>query len=236
MIVRGLGPSLTQVGIPEVLPDPALDLRSADGTLIRSDDNWRDDPVQEALIIASGMPPPNDLEAAIVEPLGSGSYTVVLRGNAGTTGHGQNDLTDLSPTASRVTAVGTRASVLTGADVMLSFVALQQGGEIVIRSLGPSLAQAGITNPLANPSLELRDGTNGTLLLSNNDWQDDPAQAAMIVAAGLAPSDPLESALIANLAPGTYLTVTAGINNATGIGYVQFYTLPYSGQPLELTP
>ena len=62
------------------------------------------------------------------------------------------------------------------------------------RGIGPSLTAVGVTNALADPTLELRDN-NGALLVSNNDWQDNPAQAAELTAAGLAPSNPLESGI-----------------------------------------
>src|ERR1043166_2868356 len=77
VIVRGLGPTLM---VPAALADPALDLRTSAGPLIRTNDNWRSD--QEAEIIATGIPPTNDLESAIVETLNPGSYTVVLRGRS----------------------------------------------------------------------------------------------------------------------------------------------------------
>ncbi len=75
---------------------------------------------------------------------------------------------------------------------------------------------------LANPTLELRD-SNGTLLISNNDWQDNAGQAAEITAAGLAPSNALESAIAATLAPGAYTALLAGLNDGTGIGLVEVY-------------
>ena len=83
VIVRGLGPSL---GLPMNLADPALDLRTSAGTLIRTNDNWRTD--QEAEIIATGIPPQNDLESAIVATLPSGGahYTAILRGVNNSTG------------------------------------------------------------------------------------------------------------------------------------------------------
>jgi hypothetical protein len=234
MIIRGLGPSLTVTG---ALADPALDLRSSDGTLILSNDNWRDDPVQEDLILASGLPPTNDLEAAMAVTLNPGSYTVVLRGVLNTTGRGINELYDLSLSSpSRITGMGTRASVLTGSDVLVSGIIMQQGGSILVRVLGPSLVSlAGIVNALANPTLEFRDG-NGALLAANNDWQDDPAQAAAIVASGLAPVNSLESALVLTLPSGPYTAIAVGLNNGTGIGYTQIYRLPHSGPVLELTP
>jgi hypothetical protein len=95
---------------------------------------------------------------------------------------------------------------------------------VAVRGLGPSLAGAGIVNPLSDPVLELRNG-NGTLLVSNNDWEDDPAQAAALNSAGLAPTDQLEAGLIATLPPGLYTALLAGLNNGTGIGLVEVYDL-----------
>ena len=77
---------------------------------------------------------------------------------------------------------------------------------------------------LANPTLQLRDA-NGALISSNNDWQDNPAQAAIIAAAGLAPSNDLESAIAATLPPGLYTALLAGLNGGTGIGLVEVYDL-----------
>jgi hypothetical protein len=216
------------------LADPALDLRAAGGGLIASNNNWRD--TQEAEIIATGLPPGNDLESAIVASMPPGSFTAVLRGHTGASGRGVNDLYDVSPSgSSALTAVGTRANVLTASDVLVSGIVMPQGGDVLIRVLGPSLSAAGISGVLADPTLELRD-SNGTLLMNNNDWQDDPAQAAAIVAAGLAPNNALESAILASLPLGDYTAIAEGGNDGTGIGYLQFYSLPHSGPELSLTP
>jgi hypothetical protein len=224
---------LAQFGVSGVLADPTLDLRSSDGTLLATNNNWRD--TQEAEIQATGLAPTNNLEAAIVATLIPGSYTVVLRGVNNGIGVGLNELHDLSSTSSSLTAIGTRAEVRTGDDILIAGTVLQQGGNILVRVLGPSLAQAGIANVLANPTLELRD-TNGALLIANNDWQDNAAQAAAIIASGLAPVNSLESALVLTLPAGQYTALAAGLNNGTGIGYAQFYVLPHSGPVLELTP
>jgi hypothetical protein len=68
----------------------------------------------------------------------------------------------------------------------------------------------------------LRD-ENGTLLLANDDWQDNAIQAAEISAAGLAPSNALESAIAASLPPGFYTVLLGGLNQVTGIGLVEIY-------------
>src|SRR5204863_5565083 len=96
---------------------------------------------------------------------------------------------------------------------------------VVLRGIGPSLP---VTNKLADPTLQLRD-SNGTLIRSDDNWQDDPVQAACITAAGLAPSNPLESGICATLAPGAYTALLAGVNNGTGVGLVEVYDLATSG-------
>ena len=80
-------------------------------------------------------------------------------------------------------------------------------------------------NPLADPTLALHDG-NGTLIGSNDNWQDDPNQAAAITASGLAPTDPLESAISVSLAPGGYTAIVAGKNGGTGVGLVEVFKIP----------
>ena len=93
-----------------------------------------------------------------------------------------------------------------------------------MRGIGPSLTGFGVPDALADPTLELRN-SNGALLSANNDWQDDPTQAAIITAAGLAPTNPLESGIAATLPPGQYTALLAGLNNGTGVGLVEVYNL-----------
>ena len=101
---------------------------------------------------------------------------------------------------------------------------------VLIRAAGPSLTQFGVPNALANPRLELHDTTN--TIGMNNDWQTTQIggvitsdQVAEIQNSGLAPSDPLESALIATLAPGSYSAIVQGVNGGTGVGIVEVYDL-----------
>jgi hypothetical protein len=79
-------------------------------------------------------------------------------------------------------------------------------------------------NPLANPTLELRDA-NAALLAFNDDWKDDSAQASQIEAVGLPPQDDLESAITATLPPGAYTAIVAGKSGGTGVALVEVYNL-----------
>ena len=139
---------------------------------------------------------------------------------------------DLSQAAlSKLANISTRAFCATGGDIVIAgFVLGNNPGDdrIVVRGLGPSLTAAGVPAALANPTLELRD-SNGALLVANNDWQDDPTQAAEITAAGLAPTNNLEAAIAAVLPPGFYTALLAGVNSGTGIGLVEVYDRGVSG-------
>src|SRR5207302_10812344 len=85
------------------------------------------------------------------------------------------------------------------------------------------LASFGITNPLADPTLELHDA-NGSLLASNDNWKT--TQQTEITASGYAPPNDLESAIVTTLAPGNYTAIVRGANNTTGVALVEVYALP----------
>jgi len=225
VLIRAIGPSLTSSGVPNPLPDPFLDLYASGSSPIASNNNWRD--TQEDSIKATGLAPVNDLESAIDATLQPGNYTAVVRGNNGGTGVALVEVFDLSPATGKLANLSTRAFVGTGGDIAIAgFILGNQTGanRVVIRGIGPSLASSGVTNPLPNPALELRNG-DGILIASNNDWPDNPVQAAQLVATGLAPSDTREAAIVISLQPGLYTALLAGENNSIGIGLVEVYDI-----------
>jgi serine protease AprX len=226
MLLRAIGPSLAQFGVPNVLADPVLELHGPGAFVTITDDNWRDDPAQEAAIIATGIPPANNMESAIDATLVPGFYTVIVSGKNNTSGVALVEVYDLSQALSaKLANISTRAPVGTGDNIVIAGFMLggNNGGDrIVVRGLGPSLTPTGVPGALADPTLELRDG-NGALLFANDNWQDNPAQAAELVAAGLAPTNNLESAIAMTLPPGLYTALLAGLNNGTGVGLVEVY-------------
>jgi hypothetical protein len=226
VLLRAIGPSLTQFGIPNALADPVLELHGPGSFVTITNDNWRDDPAQETAIIATGISPTNDLESAIDATLNPGAYTAVARGKNDTSGVGLIEVYDLSQAApAKLANISTRAFVGTGDNIVIAgFVLGGNNGNdrIVVRGIGPSLTAFGVPDALANPTLELRDG-NGALLIANNDWQDDPAQAAELTGADLAPTNNLESGIAVTLPPGPYTALLAGLNNGTGNGVIEVY-------------
>ena len=227
VIVRGIGPSLTQSNVPDALADPILELHGPSGALIASNDNWRD--TQQTEIVNSQLAPTNDLESAIVQTLQPGAYTAILKGKGGASGVGLVEVYDLdAAAASKLANISARSFVQTTDNVLIGgFILGHNNGaaKVIVRAIGPSLAQAGINNALADPTLELRDG-NGALLMANDNWQDDPSQAAQVTAAGVPPTNALESAIATSLLPGPYTSIVAGKNGGTGIGLVEVYNIP----------
>ena len=226
VLLRAIGPSLAGSGVPDPLADPVMELHGPGAFVTITDDNWRDDPVQEAAILATGIPPANNLESAIDATLNPGAYTAIVRGKNSTSGVALVEVYDLNQAVpAKLANISTRAFVSTGADIVVAgFILGSRSGDdrIVVRGIGPSLTVAGLANALANPTLQLRDG-NGALLVANDDWQDNPAQAAELTAAGLAPTNNLESGIAATLPAGVYTALLAGLNNGTGIGLVEVY-------------
>ena len=95
VLVRAIGPSLTAIGIENALANPTLELRDSNGLLLLSNDNWKDS--QQAAIEATGIPPENDLEAAILTALPPGSYTTIAAGAQGSMGVGLIEVYNLPP-------------------------------------------------------------------------------------------------------------------------------------------
>ena len=146
-------------------------------------------------------------------------------GDGDLTGIGLVELYDLHTTGGRLGNISTRGEVQTADNVLIAgfIIGGSQTKQVIVRALGPSLASAGVANPLSDPTLELRDAS-GNVIASNNDWADGP-DAAAIQARGFAPTQRSESALQATLNPGGYTAIVRGVNNATGIGLVEVYDL-----------
>jgi hypothetical protein len=220
VLIRGLGPSLPVDGR---LADPTLEVRDAIGDVVHDskfyllrNDDWKlkaDGSSQQAEIEATGIPPTNDVESAILAtlPARGASYTVVLKGYNQGSGIGVVEVYDLDPTSdSKLANISTRGVVSTGDKVMIAgtIVVGIKPQKVIIRGIGPSLCLEG---KLRDPIIELVDA-NGAVIDENDNWEDSPNKQA-IMDSGLQPSDPLESAIMAALPANnaTYTVIVGGV-------------------------
>lgn len=225
VVIRALGPSLANAGLANVLLDPTLSLHDQTGAVIATNDDWKSS--QLAAIQASGLAPSDDREAAISTALSPGAYTAIESGKNSTTGIGLIEVYDIDQTGNaKIANISTRGSVGVGNNVMIGGLIVGgdgAGARVLVRAIGPSLAGAGILNPLPNPRLQLHNA-NGATIGSDADWKD--TQQLEIQATGLAPVDNCEAAILATLAPGPFTAIVIDENGATGVGLVELYRLP----------
>jgi len=223
VVLRAIGPSLTNFGISDGLQDPVLELRAADGSLIESNDNWTSN---QAAVQATGLAPTDTRESAIVRTLATGTYTAIVRGKGSATGVALAEVydNDTQPSSSQLANISTRGSVQTQNNVLIGGFLLGGGNNgfpiILARAIGPSLADFGIASPLANPTIEFHD-SNGATLSTNDDWRD--TQELEVLYVNVPPTRDAESALVIQPAPGTYTAIVAGKNGGTGIGLVEIF-------------
>jgi hypothetical protein len=227
LVVRCLAYSLASYGIPGALGDSVIELYDINNNLIASNDDWFTS--NDAPTISSyHRDPPNSIESALLVTLNPGSYTAIVRSFSSAQQPAQSgvalfEVYDLRNSGSRLGNVSTRGHVGTGDSILIGGVIV--GGNtakpVVVRALGPSLTQFGVTGVLADPSLQLRDG-NGNLVEADNDWQQSP-DATVVSAHGLAPSNPREAAIAPTLNPGNYTALVTGVGGTTGTALVEVY-------------
>jgi hypothetical protein len=226
VIIRAIGPTLTDFGLPGALADPTLELLQGN-VLIASNDDWRASS-QQADIQRSGFAPNKDAESAIIATLTPNqNYTAIVRGKNGEPGIGLVEAFDLDQAASsKLGNISTRGFVDLDDDVMIAGLIVGPPGgpstNVLVRALGPTLGDFGVQGFLANPTLDLVN-SNGTVLRSNDSWKS--SQAVQIQAANLAPKYDQEAALVATLAPGAYTAIVRGSGRTTGVGLVEVYNI-----------
>ncbi len=230
VIVRGIGFSLRANGITNPISDPTITVYNGNQQAIATNDDWFTSANAET-IASFHLDPPNSVESALYLTLNPGSYSAVMQGfsnasQSGSTGVGLIELYDLHLSASRAGNISTRGQVLSGENVLIAgfIVGGTQSKQVVVRAIGPSLATSGVAQPLADPTLELRNA-NGVLIQSNNNWQQQNPNAQTISNRGLAPTEPRESALLATVSPSSYTAIVRGVSGDTGTALVEVYDL-----------
>jgi TonB family protein len=228
VLIRGIGPSLTQFGVPGAVTNPQLQLYSG-STQIDQNDDWGGGSVLAAAFSASGafMLPANSLDAALLETLQPGAYTAQLVAASGP-GIALVECYDMDtgrPSAyfSNISArsfAGTDANVLT-----VGFaIAGTEAKALLIRGIGPTLAVFGLTGVLPAARLRLFDAS-GTEIGNNSGWVTSvtPTTVFDSVGAFALPTGSSDAVLFLGLPAGTYTAQVSGIGNVSGTALIEAY-------------
>ncbi len=229
LLIRASGPSLAQFGVSGTLADPQLTV--FDGSLAtQSNDNWGGNATiatTSAQVGAFAFVSPSSKDAALLATLPTRAYTVHVTAADGGTGVALAEIYDagFGAAPARLVNISARTVVGTGDKVLIAgFVIRDLPRAVLIRAVGPTLAQFDVTGVLADPRLELYSGQ--TKLSENDNW--NPADAARFTQVGAfsLPAGSKDSVIVAQLAPGAYTAVVSGVGATTGVALVEVYELP----------
>ena len=234
VLVRGLGPALSALGVSDVLANPQLKAFSG-STVIATNDDWGTSAnVTQLISTMAGVGAfpltTNSLDAVLLTDLNGGGYTVHVTGAGGATGVALMELYDAGGTdTARLVNLSARSTVGTGGNVLIAgFVIAQSSRTVLIRAVGPGISGS-VTGVLADPRIKLyRDSQ---VIAENNDWGTSSnstvlADTAKLVGAFSLESGSKDATLIATLPPGPFTVIVSGVNDTTGVALVEVYEVP----------
>lgn len=241
VLVRGVGPALAALGVSTAITAPKLDLFRG-STLLATNTGWSSGGNAASLTAAFASVglfalPPGSADAALAVTLAPGAYTATITGVGGAAGNALVEIYDLAPTnlAQRISNLSTRAFAGRGEDTLIGgmIVAGAVPKRMLVRAVGPGLAQFGVGGALLRPSLTVFEGSRA--VAQNSNWNTGPDAAAITVASAESGAFPLapaaatansDAALLLNLAPGNYTAQVTGSDGSTGVALLEIYELP----------
>ncbi|MBI5693202.1 MAG: immunoglobulin domain-containing protein [Verrucomicrobia bacterium] len=224
VLVRAAGPALAAFGLTSAMSDPRLDLFDGQGALVLSNDNWPASLAPTAASVGAFAFATGSADAAFVRTLAS-AHSIQARGSgAGVVLVEAYDTG--APTTARLVNVSARNRVGTGDDLLIAGFNVSGAGEkpLLIRAVGPKLAEFGVSGALADPVLEIFN-SSGARVAENDNWSASLAPVFATVGAFALDSSSRDAALLANLPPGSYTAQVRGANNATGEALIEIYEL-----------
>lgn len=238
VLIRAVGPGLTQFGVAGVLVNPRLRIFK-DGTPVLENDDWAFGGFATQIAQASARVgafelPNGSADAALMARLEPGAYTAQISADGNATGVALvevYDTTSATAGAPKLVNLSTRGSVGRDGDILIVGVVVSgtSAKQLLIRGIGPALADFNVEGALADPKLALYQGN--TLVRENDNWSstsDAGALAATATAVGAfpLPSGSKDAALLVYLTPGNYTAQISGVNATTGVALVEVYEVP----------
>ncbi len=241
LLIRAIGPTLATFGVSGVHANPSLTLKRYDTSTssyvdAATNDDWSDaDNAATIATLSASLGAfaldEGSADAAILVDLTPGSYTVVTGSPDGDTGTAIVELYDAdsgSPTT-RLLNISTRGYVGSDSALVSGFVISEEGPRtVLIRAIGPTLENFGVSGALTNPTLTLYSGE--TALTSNDDWADSDASniatVGSTVGAFSLENGTADAALLVTLSPGVYTAQADSADDSSGLALVEIYLVP----------
>jgi hypothetical protein len=237
VLIRGVGPALSQFGVSNILTTPVLTLFDSAGNVLATNTGWSTSAnapqIASAAATAGAFPlRSGSADSALLASLAPGSYTAEVSGLNGATGVALAEVYEMSAGSPELVNISARAFVSTGSSVEIAGIVISgsQPAKVLVRAVGPTLSQFGVAGVLAQPSLSLVN-SSGVTVASNTGWLNNPqaatvvSEAAAVGAFALRTTD-ADSALFVALPPGTYTAVVSGVGGTTGVALVEVYRAP----------
>lgn len=236
VLIRAVGPTLANFGVANALANPKLELRSASGSVLAANTGWSTASNAAAITTTSAQlnafALTSNADSAILTTLGPGSYTAIVSSATTLQGVALIEVYDTSSSVNqKLVNISTRAVAGAGENSLIAGVVVTgtMPKRVLIRAVGPSLSQFGLTNLLANPQLTVFKGSQ--VVAQNAGWTVSPDASAIADAASQAQAFPLvagraDAALLLNLEPGIYSAQVTGLNNTSGNCIVEVYEVP----------
>lgn len=244
LLIRAVGPTLSSsFGLSNVHANPSITLKrfdsgSASYTDVANNDNWGDSPHAVTLrslatTLGAFALGEGSHDAAMVVELDPGQYTVVTGSPGGDTGTAIVELydADSAPASTRLLNISTRGFVdAVDSPLVSGFVISEEGPRtVLIRAIGPTLADYGVSGVLIDPKLDIFSGE--TVIVSNNDWADFPnasntATVGSQVGAFALPASSSDAAILVTLNPGVYTAQVTSNDASSGVSIIEIYLVP----------
>jgi len=236
VLIRAIGPSLSQYGVSGALSNPALQLYSG-SSLVETNDNWGG---SASVAAAAGQVGAFALggesqDATLLMTLNPGLYTAVVTGVGGDTGVAMVEVYDVDAsdpfTAQKVVNLSSRGEVGTGDRLLIAGFVINGNSpkKVLVRAVGPTLASFGVTGTLADPVLRIVQGA--TVVRENDNWETGNAaslvsEASACSGAFALPEGSKDAAILLTLPPGSYTAQVSGAGDTTGVAIVEVYEVP----------
>jgi hypothetical protein len=231
MLLRGIGPTLSDYKVSDPLVDPSIVLYNSGGASLGKNDDWGGASTLSSTFARLGAfsLAASSKDAALLTPLTAGPRTMHVTTSNSTSGTALAEVydADTSSTDLHLVNISGRGAVDASSNLIAGFVINGTGSmNVLVRAVGPTLTDQGVTGVLSNPKVTIYN-SSGVSLASNDDWGGSTALSSSFTQVGAfnLPASSQDAAILLTLTPGPYTAVVSGINGTTGVALVEVYAV-----------